>query len=432
MVKVRDPGASVQMLDSKSRSAMRSLFALLVLLAPAPAVFAQSPNVVFVTMDTMRADRMGFLGSTRGLTPHLDALARQGVVFERAYSQVPITTASHATLLSGTYPQFHRVTDFGIPLPEKLPYLPALLKDRGYATAAFVGSLILDPRGGLAPGFDRGFDVYDAGFRQRRGKEDRYKTMERRAGDVVARATAWLLTTGSKPYFLWVHVFDAHDPYEAPAPFAAKYAAAPYDGEVAYVDSALGALLATLAKRPDYDNTLVAVYADHGESLGDHGEASHGVFLYDSTIRVPLLLRLPKGRSAGTRVTTRAGLVDLAPTVLAALGAEIPATMQGASLLPFVGTAPMERPQYAETDYPRRAFGWSSLGAYRADRFLYVRSPIRELYDSASDPGQTKNLAEQRGAAADRIQAEMDAFRKRTAVVGIAAELAPVGAEIAE
>jgi arylsulfatase A-like enzyme/Tfp pilus assembly protein PilF len=411
---------------------MRSLFALLVLLATAPVVSAQSPNVVFVTMDTMRADRMGFLGSTRGLTPHLDALARQGVVFERAYSQVPITTASHATLLSGTYPQFHRVTDFGIPLPEKLPYLPALLKDRGYATAAFVGSLILDPRGGLAPGFDRGFDVYDAGFRQRRGKEDRYKTMERRAGDVVARATAWLLTTGSKPYFLWVHVFDAHDPYEAPAPFAAKYATAPYDGEVAYVDQALGALLATLARRPDYDNTLVAVYADHGESLGDHGEASHGVFLYDSTIRVPLLLRLPKGRSAGTRVATRAGLVDLAPTVLAALGAEIPASMQGASLLPFVGAAPVERPQYAETDYPRRAFGWSSLGAYRADRFLYVRSPIRELYDSASDPGQTKNLAEQRGAAADRIQAEMDAFRKRTAVEGIAAELAPVDAEIAE
>jgi arylsulfatase A-like enzyme/Tfp pilus assembly protein PilF len=412
---------------------MRTLFAFLLLAAPLAPAEAQAPSVVFVTMDTTRADRMGFLGSTRGLTPNLDALATQAVVFERAYSQVPITTASHATLFSGTYPQFHRVTDFGIPLPETLPYLPALLKARGYQTAAFVGSLILDPRNGLAPGFDRGFDVYDAGYRQRRGKEDRYKTMERRAEDVVARAIAWLPGAAGKPFFLWVHLFDAHDPYEAPAPFGARFAKAPYDGEIASVDAALGTLIAALKARPGFENTLVAIYADHGESLGDHGEATHGVFLYDSTIHVPLLLKLPGGRSAGARVATRAGLVDLAPTVLAALGAPVPATMQGASLLPFIGAArPTERPQYAETDYPRRAFGWSSLGAYRADRFLYVRSPIRELYDSVADPGQAKNLAEQRGAAADRIQAEMDAFRKRTAVEGIAAELAPVDAEIAE
>lgn len=412
---------------------MRTLSALLLAALPLTPAAAQAPSVVFVTMDTTRADRMGFLGSTRGLTPNLDALAKQAVVFERAYAQAPITTASHATLFSGTYPQFHRVTDFGVPLPEKLPYLPALLKARGYQTAAFVGSLILDPRNGLAPGFDRGFDVYEAGYRQRRGKEDRYKTMERRAADVVARAVAWLPSTGGKPYFLWVHLFDAHDPYEAPAPFGARYAKQPYDGEIASVDAALGTLLAALKARPGFENTLVAIYADHGESLGDHGEATHGVFLYDSTIHVPLLIKLPGGRSAGARVATRAGLVDLAPTVLAALGAPVPPAMQGASLLPFVGAAKAsDRPQYAETDYPRRAFGWSSLGAYRADRFLYVRSPIRELYDSVADPGQTKNLAEQRGAAADRIQAEMDAFRKHTAVEGLAAEVAPVDAEIAE
>ncbi len=412
---------------------MRTLLASLLLAAPCLGQQAQAtPSVVFVTLDTTRADRMGFLGSTWGLTPNLDALAKRSVVFERAYAQVPITTASHATLFSGTYPQFHRVTDFGVPLPEKLPYLPALLKARGYQTAAFVGSLILDPRNGLAPGFDRGFDVYDAGYRQRRGKEDRYKTMERRAGDVVARALGWLPSTGGKPYFLWIHLFDAHDPYEAPAPFAARYPKAPYDGEIAALDAALGQLLAALEARPGFDNTLVAIYADHGESLGDHGEATHGVFLYDSTIHVPLLLKLPGDRSAGARVTTRAGLVDLAPTVLSAVGAPVPATMQGASLLPLVGAAPADRVQYAETDYPRRAFGWSSLGAYRADRFLYVRSPVRELYDSVADPGQTNNLAEQRGAAADRIQAEMDAFRKHTAVEGIAAEVAPVDAEIAE
>src|SRR5438046_898824 len=150
------------------------------------------PNVIVITLDTTRADRMGFLGSTRGLTPELDALARDGVVFERAYSQAPITTVSHATILSGTYPQLHKVNDFGVPLPASLPWLPGLLRASHYRTAAFVGSLILDPRNGLAPGFDRGFDTYDAGYRVRRGKDSRYATMERRAEEVVSRALAWL------------------------------------------------------------------------------------------------------------------------------------------------------------------------------------------------------------------------------------------------
>src|SRR5713226_6250760 len=151
-------------------------WALLLSLTALPAAAAERPNVVLVTLDTTRADRMGFLGSTRGLTPALDALARQGTVFERAFAQAPITTVSHATILSGTYPQFHRVNDFGVPLPASVPWLPDLLRLQGYHTAAFVGALILDPRGGLAPGFDRGFDTYDAGFKIKRGKEDRYAT----------------------------------------------------------------------------------------------------------------------------------------------------------------------------------------------------------------------------------------------------------------
>src|SRR6184192_4962455 len=170
--------------------------ALFVLASPHAAL---RPNVLLVTLDTTRADRMGFLGSTRGLTPELDALARDSIVFTRAYAQAPITTVSHATILTGTFPPFHHVNDFGSPLPASVPYLPALLRDAGYRTAAFVGSLILDPRNGTAPGFDRGFDVYDAGFRLRRPGDDRYQTVERRGEEVTARAGQWLASAGGGP-----------------------------------------------------------------------------------------------------------------------------------------------------------------------------------------------------------------------------------------
>jgi arylsulfatase A-like enzyme/Tfp pilus assembly protein PilF len=383
------------------------------LLLATPA--AAAPNVVLVTLDTTRADRMGFLGSQRGLTPRLDALAREAVVFERAYAQAPITTVSHATILTGTYPRFHRVNDFGVPLPASVPYLPELLRARGYDTAAFVGSLILDPRGALAPGFDRGFETYDAGFRIRRGREDRYQTMERRAEAVVERARQWLEARKAGPFLLWVHLYDAHDPYEAPAPFGRRYAAAPYDGEIAYVDAQVGRLVDALRARGLYDDTVLAVLADHGEALGENGETTHGVFLYDATIQVPLLLKLPGGRLAGRRAKVRAGLVDLAPTVLQAAGAPVPAAMQGEPLLPWIEAPnPPERPAYAETDYPRRAFGWSPLASWRSERFLFVQAPRRELYDLAADPGARRNLAEMRGPVADRIAAQMEAFRGRT------------------
>src|SRR5215813_9548266 len=211
------------------------------------------PNIILITLDTTRADRMGFLGSKRGLTPNLDELARQGVAFASAYSHVPLTTASHTTILTGTYPEFNHVTDFGIPLSERLPYLPDILHQRGYHTAAFVGSLILDPRDGTAPGFDRGFDVYDAGFHLRRHGMDRYQTVERRAGDVVDHALGWLSQVPNGAFFLWVHLYDAHDPYDPPAPFREKYASTPYDGEIAYADSCVGKLLDQLRKHGLYD-----------------------------------------------------------------------------------------------------------------------------------------------------------------------------------
>jgi choline-sulfatase len=350
---------------------------------------------------------MGFLGSTGGLTPALDRFAQTATVFTRAYSQAPITTVSHATILTGTFPPFHHVTDFGLPLPPAAPYLPQLLHDAGYRTAAFVGSLILDPRTGTAPGFERGFDVYDAGFRLRRPGEDRYQTVERRGDEVTTRALRWLHgpSPSASPWFLWVHLFDPHDPYDPPAPLKQRFAAAPYDGEIAAVDRLAGELIQAAA--PD---AVVAVAADHGEALGDHGEQAHGVFLYDAELHVPLVVRLPASRGAGSRVAARVRLADLAPTLLEAADVAVSRAMQGESLT----RARADRPAYAETEYPRRAFGWSPLTAWRADRFLYIRAPKPELYDLVADPGATRNLAVDRARVVDGLQKELDEFVRRT------------------
>ena len=384
------------------------------------------PNIILITLDTTRADRMGFLGSKHGLTPNLDAVAQHGVVFTRAYSHVPITTASHTTILTGTYPQFNHVNDFGIPLSSRLPYLPDLLRAQGYHTGAFVGSLILDPLDGTAPGFDRGFEVYDAGFHLRRHGADRYKSVERRAGDVVNHALAWLSQLPNGPFFIWVHFYDPHDPYDPPAPFKAQFAAQPYDGEIAYADSCVGKLLDEIRKHGLYDETLIAVMADHGESLGAHGENTHGIFLYDETLHVPLLFKLPGKHTAGVRVDARARLVDVAPTILHEAGIAVPKEMQGESLSPLMapkpGTAasgnaaptPEERPAYAETDYPHRAFGWSSLRALRTGKYLYIRAPERELYNQVADPEAAHNLAPGAKAVADTVGAQLDDFRAKT------------------
>jgi arylsulfatase A-like enzyme/Flp pilus assembly protein TadD len=394
--------------------------------APVPKAVPRRPNIILITLDTTRADRMDFLGSDRGLTPNLDVLAKQGIVFTRAYSHVPLTTASHTTILTGTYPQFNHVNDFGVPISPRLPYLPDILHHQGYHTAAFVGSLVLDPLDGTAPGFDRGFDVYDAGFKLRPRGADRYKTVERRGGEVVNHALAWLSQNHTAPFFVWVHLYDAHDPYDPPEPFKTRYKSQPYDGEIAYADSAVGKLLDALREHGLYDGTLIAVMADHGESLGAHGESTHGVFLYDETLHVPLLFKLPAARDAGKRVDTRASLVDVMPTILQNAGIAIPKEVQGESVLPLSGPrdpstslragsgATEDRPAYAETDYPHRAFGWSSLRALRTGKYLYIQSPDRELYNQETDPQEVKNLATDSKAVASTLDSQLDAFRQKT------------------
>jgi len=388
----------------------------------------QPPNIILITLDTTRADRMGFMGAKRGLTPNLDTLAQQSVIFTHAYAQVPLTTPSHAAMLTGTYPQFNQLEDLGMPLGKDLPYLPALLKRCGYQTAAFLGSNVLDAKGGTAPGFDRGFDLFDTDFHDTLPNEDRYHSIERRAGDVADRALSWLDQHQKKPFFIWLHFYDAHDPYDPPAPFKEKYAEAPYDGEIAYTDSVVGRLIETLRQRGLFQDSLIAIAADHGEAFGEHGEERHGIFLYDETIHVPFLLKLPSQKLAGQRIEPRVALVDIAPSLLQAAGATIPPSMQGQSVFSLLDAAQpaprqagdysaektADRPIFSESSYARRFFGASELRSWRSGKYLYVQSPKRELYDVPADPAAGRNLASSAPAVADTLDTQLSGFLAKT------------------
>jgi len=396
----------------------RSWILFLLIVLPSFAAAADPPSVVLITIDTVRADRMGFLGSKEGLTPQLDTLARQGVVFERAYSQAPLTPVSHATILSGTYPSFHGVRDFGSRLPDSLPYLPTIFRARGYHTAAFVSSIILDPQNGFAPGFERGFDTYDAGFHRKKRGEARLGSMQRRGDETVSRALAWLQKNRQRPVFLWVHIWDAHDPYDPPSPFKERFSNSPYDASIAYVDATVGKLLAGLRKLGVYESALIAVMSDHGESLGEHGENTHGVFLYDSTIRVPLLMKFPQTSFAERRVSARVSLVDVAPTLLSASRTAIPAQVQGQSLVSLItakmdSKPPADRASISESEYSLRGFGWSSLQALRAGNFLFVKAPQPELYNHAADPAEEHNVYPNNKLAAVKLSGQLEVLLKQ-------------------
>jgi arylsulfatase A-like enzyme/Flp pilus assembly protein TadD len=411
---------------------------VLVVLVLAPVVIAASaknsgstvpvsairPNVVLITLDTTRADRMGFLGSKRGLTPNLDALAAQSVVFTRAYAQVPLTTPSHAALLTGTYPQFNRVEVLSDALRDDIPYLPDLLRQQGYRTAAFVGSMILDPASG-APGFDRGFDVYDSGFHLAAPGEDRYLSVERRAEDVAKRALGWIRGNRQEPFFVWMHFYDPHEPYDPPEPFKARYESDPYDGEIAYTDSVVGSVMKFLKEGALFENCAIAVVADHGEAFGEHGERRHGLLLYDETIHVPLLLKLPMGKFAGRRIDTRVALAEVAPALLEVANITAPATMQAHSFFPLIemskmegenidGPKPLDRTVYSESDYAHRTLGWSELRAWRGGKYLYIQAPRKELYDQSSDPGALNDIAPGARAVVDTLNAQLSNFWEKT------------------
>ena len=361
---------------------------------------AAKPNIILITLDSTRADRMGFMGSHSGLTPSLDGIARQGVVFAQAYAQAPGTVVSSATILTATYPQIHRASEFGVPLSPTLPYLPDLLHASGYRTAAFVGSILLDPRNGPFQGYDRGFDVYDAGFHQPQRGESRFQSVERHGDQVVAHAMRWLAGNKQRPFFLWMHLQDTHAPY-----------ATSYDHGVAAADSAVGKLIVFLRSQSLYDDALIVVSSSHGESLGAHGEDTHGIFLYDETIHVPLVLKLPKNLMAGKQIKNRARLLDIAPAVLAEAGIPVPAQMQGQSLMRIAqASAQGDQPAYSRSELPQQGFGCSVLESWRAGKYLYVRAPKPELYDLSADPGASHNLALSAKATLETIASQLQAL----------------------
>jgi choline-sulfatase len=386
--------------------------ASLVFLCFSFAAAASKPNLVLITLDSVRADRMGFLGAKGALTPNLDRLAGESIVFEHAYTQAPASVVSHATILSGAYPQSTGMSEIGGTLSSSLLYLPDLLKTQAYRTAAIVGSIDLDPQNGLAQGFDRGFQTYDAGFRPALPGDARPPVIERRGDQVVARAVAWLdhNAQGQSQFFLWVHIADARGP------------ATSYNSAITAADAAIGKLIGALQQRKIYRNTAVIVVADHGESLGAHGEDTHGVFLYDETIHVPLLIKLPEAQPAAkpatTRVAAKVRLVDIAPTLLEIAAIPVPSQMQGQSLLRIAkskssGGSGSDQPVYSRADLPQRGFGWSPLESWRAGKYLYIRAPKPELYDLTADPGSAHNLAQSSKATLDTMAAQLDNFDRR-------------------
>jgi len=294
------------------------LLAAILLCPGATGAAANSPNVVLITIDTLRADHLGCYGNRRIPTPVADQLAQDGVLFQRAIAQVPLTLPSHTAILTGTYPLWNGVRDLtATGLPPGIPTLAEIFRPHGYATAAFVSSIVLNSMWGL----NRGFDSYDDQINPGEGKPSEKGVVDRRASITVDHAAGWITKQSSTPFFLWVHLYDPHAPYDPPEPFKARFGTRPYDGEVAYADEQLGRLIATLKSRGLYDSSLIVLMSDHGEGLGEHGEQQHGLFIYNSTVHVPLIMKLPASfHMSANSAPNVVNAVDVAPTLVQICG----------------------------------------------------------------------------------------------------------------
>jgi tetratricopeptide (TPR) repeat protein len=346
--------------------------------------------VVLISIDTLRSDHLPAYGYGKVETPALDALARDSVLFERAYSHVPLTLPSHASILSGRLPGEHGVRDnVGYRFDAgRFPDLPVLLHKAGYATGGAVSAFVLRGETGISAGFDFYDSRVDVQLSGAIGQSQR-------AGRVTeGLLLAWLreAAAGRKPVFAFLHLYEPHSPYTPPEPFATRYRDAPYDGEIATADSIVGDFLGELRRLGIYDRALIVLLSDHGEGLGDHGEREHGLLLYREALQVPLLVKLPESARRGLRVAAPVGLVDVFPTVLGAVGLPVPAGLPGRSLLGLDAADLPAREIYAETEYPRLHFGWSDLSSLIRDRFHYIDGPDPELYDLAADPGERRSV----------------------------------------
>ncbi len=393
-----------------------------------PAAPPSARNVLVITIDTLRADRLGIYGAAKVQTPNIDRLAREGAFARHATAHVPLTRPSHVSMFTGLYPAEHGVRDNVSPaLPNDVPLLAERFKANGYATAAFVASVVLTRQAGLARGFDHYSDRFEVGEDDARF----LNTIQKPGDEVAAEAAGWIRKQQGQ-FFAWVHLYDPHDPYEPPGRYAVQYAERPYDGEVAWADALGGRLVAALREADAEDETLVVVTSDHGEGLGEHGEDVHGYFVYETTLHVPLVVRGP-GVKAGTRIDPVVRLVDVFPTVLdiGGAGKDIPRNSGRSLRAALAGERLAEEPSFAESLVPLVHFGWSDLRAVRDGRWKYILAPRPELYDLDRDPKEMQNLADAEPARAramragleQQLRAEQVTARRDTAAAAIPPDL---------
>jgi choline-sulfatase len=367
-------------------------------------------NLILITMDTLRADHVGCYGASQVQTPTLDSLCREGIVFERAFSQVPLTWPSHAAILSGTYPFQNGVQDFtGQPLSPQFHTVAEGFKRQGYATGAVVSAFVLDRSWGLS----RGFDFYDDAFSAETFQKKDIGLVDRKAEESVTHAIDWLKRTAHRPFFLWLHLYDPHSPYDPPEPYLSQYRDHPYDGEIAYADHELGRLLSWLKLHRLYDSSLIVFLSDHGESLGEHGEGEHGFFIYNATVRIPLMVKPPaESQFRPGRVKAPVETIAVAETLFQLAGVKDPLEKQFQAQSLLGREHADESTAYSETFYPFSSFGWSPLHGLETSRYHYIEAPEPELYDLANDPQEKNNLASQLTAVAgvlkDKLQQRLN------------------------
>lgn len=402
----------------------------------ASGVEREALNLLVVTLDTTRADRIGAYGDPRAAqTPVFDRLARDGVLFEQAMASAPLTLPSHASMFTGQFPPAHGLRDNGgFFLSPAAVTLAEELQGVGFRTGAFVGAFVLDAKWGLDQGFEHYADDFDLSSTRGRGMS--LASVQRRADEVVDLALPWLEKVQDTRFFAWLHFYDPHTPYSPPEPYKSQYVGRPYEGEIAFTDAQLGRVVTFLEQRGILDKTIIAVLADHGESLGEHQEGTHGFFIYESTTRTPFLIRAPFERTRGRRVLEPVRSVDLMPTVLDLLGLP-PArgSLSGVTLAPLMtgDGSELGLDAYAEAMYPLHHYGWSPLRALRAGRFKLIDAPRPELYDLEQDPGEQNNLFDERQALGVRMQGELRALQQRlTAVTADAPPSTSVDPEVRE
>ncbi|MDA1305679.1 MAG: sulfatase-like hydrolase/transferase [Acidobacteria bacterium] len=370
------------------------------------AVPSTPMNVVLITLDTLRADHVGSYGATMVDTPHLDRLASQGVVFEQAMTTAPLTLPAHSSIMTGQFPPVHGVRDNGgfFLGPEQVT-MAEILSERGYQTGATVGAFVLDSKWGL----DQGFGTYQDDFDLSGIKAMSLASVKRPGNEVVDLALAWMEGVADQQFFAWLHLYDPHAPYESPEPYRSRYRGHPYRGAIAFTDAQVGRVFDFLEARGLADNTIVIVTADHGEGLGEHGEETHGFFVYEIAMRVPLIVRAPSTGIAPRRVGQPVRTVDILPTVLELLGTSPPEPIEGRSLVPLMtgATRELALDGYGEAMYPLHHYGWSELTTLRSDRYKLIDAPRPELYDLQNDPNELVNLFDERRTVADAMLREL-------------------------